>query len=262
MNGTELKNLWKTGRPSFGAWISLTDPAVAAIMANAGFDWVYIDAEHNPFNPETLRNILLILRDRGTVSIVRVRAVDEAIVKQALDFGAEGILFPMIRTAADAQRAVATCRYPPAGARGYNPREPSNFGKDLESYLATANDRILAILQVELAEAVANLDEILRVPGVDGLMIGPMDLSYSLGVPRQRDHPLMQAAINTTIQKGRAAGIPVGMTWQDSDAGYADYLARGLVFISPYADGDFLKHAAADWLRRMRAGPRSAAVSS
>jgi 4-hydroxy-2-oxoheptanedioate aldolase len=255
MNGTDLKGLWKTGRPSFGGWISLTDPAVAAIMANAGFDWVYIDGEHNPFNPETLRNILLILRDRGTVGIVRVREVDEAIVKQVLDWGAEGILFPMIRTASDARRAVAACRYPPVGVRGFNPREASNFFKNLDSYLATANDRILAILQVELAEAVANLDEILRVPGVDGIMIGPMDLSYSLGVPRQLNHPLMQAAINTTIQKTRAAGLPVGMTWKDSDAGYFDYLARGLVFISPYADADFLRAAADDWLRRMQAAP-------
>jgi 2-keto-3-deoxy-L-rhamnonate aldolase RhmA len=177
MNGIELKALWKTGQPSFGAWITLADPAVAAIMANAGFDWVYIDYEHNPFNPETLRNILLTLRDRGTVAIVRVRVVDEAIVKQVLDWGAEGILFPMIRTASDAQRAVAACRYPPAGVRGFNPREPSNFFKELDTYLATANDRILAILQVELAEAVTNLDEILRVPGIDGIMIGPADLS-------------------------------------------------------------------------------------
>jgi len=258
MNGTDLKRLWKTGRPSFGAWISLADPAVAAIMANAGFDWVYIDYEHNPFNPETLRNILLTLRDRGTVGIVRVRVVDEAIVKQVLDWGAEGILFPMIRTAAEAQRAVAACRYPPAGVRGFNPREASNFFKDLDSYLATANDRIVAILQVELAEAVTNLDSILQVPGIDGIMIGPADLSYSLGVPLQRDHPRMQSAINTTIQKTRAAGIPVGMTWDDSDAGYFEYLARGLVFISPYADTDFLSAAAADWLRRMRAAPPSA----
>ena len=258
MNGIGLKALWKTGQPSFGAWISLADPAVAAIMANAGFDWVYIDYEHNPFNPETLRNILLILRDRGTVGIVRVRTVDEAIVKQVLDWGAEGILFPMIRTAADAQRAVAACRYPPAGVRGFNPREPSNFFKDLDSYLATANERILAIVQVELAEAVTNLDEILRVPGIDGIMIGPADLSYSLGVPLQRTHPRMQAAINTTIEKARAAGIPVGMTWEDTDAGYLEHLARGLTFISPYADADFMSAAAADWLRKMRGEPSAA----
>ena len=183
--------------------------------------------------------------------------MDEAIVKQVLDWGAEGILFPMIRTATDAQRAVAACRYPPAGVRGFNPREASTFFKDLDTYLATANDRVLAILQVEPAEAVTNLDEILQVPGIDGTMIGTADLSYSLGVPLQRNHPRMQAAINTTIAKTRAAGLPVGMTWKDSDAGYLEYLARGLVFISPYTDADFLNIAAADWLRKMRTAPQA-----
>ncbi len=254
MNGRELKDTWKTGKPSFGAWITLADPAVCAIMSNLGFDWLYIDAEHNPFNPEALRTILVTLRERGTPAIVRVRAVDEALVKPLLDWGAEGIMFPFIRTANDARRAVAACRYPPDGIRGFNPREASNYYKDLTPYLQTANDRIIVILQLEHADAIANLDDIIAVPGVDALMIGPADLSFSLGVPLQRQHPKMQAAIDLAIEKCRAAGMPLGMTWEDTDQGYLDYCARGITFVSPYADTDFLMMAGIRWLDTMRSG--------
>ena len=253
MDGRDLKNQWRSGSPSFGAWIMLADPAVAGFMANVGFDWVFIDAEHSPFNPETLRNILVFLRDRDTVSIVRVRENDPAIIKQALDWGAEGIMFPFIRSAEDARRAVAACRYPPAGMRGFNPREPSNFYADLDEYLATADERIITVLQVEHVDAVNNMDEILQVSGVDAVMIGPADLSYSLGVPLQFRHPKMQEAIDATIRKAKAAGVPIGMTWEDTTEGYLEYLSRGLAFISPYADTDFLTMAASGWLQEMRA---------
>jgi 2-keto-3-deoxy-L-rhamnonate aldolase RhmA len=252
MNGRELKDLWNSGQPSIGAWVTLTDPAVAAMMGNLGFDWLFIDAEHNPFNPEVLRTLLVLLRDRNVATIVRVRKVDEALAKQVLDWGATGVMFPMVRSAADAGLAVASCRYPPAGIRGFNPREASNYFKDLDHYLLTANDHTVVVLQVEHADAVNNLAQIAQIPGIDSLMIGPADLSYSLGVPLQRTHATMQAAIETTIRIGQAAGIPVGMTWEDSDAGYADFLRRGLAYISPYADTDFLTMAGGKWLESMR----------
>ena len=253
MDGSELKKQWKTGKPSFGTWATLADPAVCAILASIGFEWVVVDGEHCPFNPETLRNMLWVLRERGVVSIVRVRANDETIVKQVLDWGAEGIMFPLIRTADEARRAVAACRYPPAGVRGFNPRDASNFYFDVEHYMATANDRILAILQIEHSDAVNNLDDILAVPGVDALLIGPADLSFSLGAPRQFQHPSVQAAINTTIHKARAAGVPIGMFWRDTVEGYKAYLERGLTFIPLGVDYEFIKTEGAELLNKMRA---------
>ncbi len=252
MNGSELKQRWKSGRPSLGAWITFSDPAVSALMASLGFDVLFVDGEHMPFNPETLRNVLMILRDRGAVPIVRVRSLDEGLVKQALDWGAEGIMFPFIKTVADARRAAAACHYPPQGVRGYNPRDATNFFLNKEEYVRTANDRVITMLQVEQAEAVENLDEILAVPGVDALMIGPADLSYSLGVPLQTNHPRMQQALNETIQKAQAAGVPVAMTWYDTIEGYREYLKRGLTIVSPYADYNFIVDAAQAWIKRMQ----------
>ena len=183
MNGIELKKIWHSGTPSLGTWITLADPVICAMTANVGFEWVLIDGEHNPFNPETLRNMIMTLQSRGCAPIVRIRVNDESLVKQMLDWGAEGVMFPMIHDAADARRAVAACRYPPHGVRGFSPREASNFYKDLDSYLATADERVIAMLQIEHYAAVDNLDEILTVPGIDALLIGPADLSYSLDVP-------------------------------------------------------------------------------
>src|SRR5262245_15398753 len=105
MNGHELKQRWKTGQGRFGTWITLADPAVCTVMATIGFEWVIIDAEHCPFNPQTLRDMLFSLRHWGVVPLLRIRANDDAIVKQALDWGAEGIMFPLIRTVEDAQKA-------------------------------------------------------------------------------------------------------------------------------------------------------------
>ena len=261
MDGSELKKQWKTGKASFGTWITLADPAVCAILANVGFEWVIIDGEHCPFNPETLRNMLMVLRERGVVSIVRVRVNDESLVKQVLDWGAEGIMFPFIHTADDARRAVAACRYPPAGVRGFNPRDASNYFADIDHYLATANDRIVALLQVEHVDAVNNLDEILAVPGVDALLIGPADLSFSLGMPRQFRHPTVQTAIHTTIRKAKTAGIPISMFWHDTLEGYKEYLDRGLTFLALGADYEFIQSAGADVLNRMRAAVETSEVS-
>ena len=163
-------------------------------------------------------------------------------------------MFPFIRTADEARRAVAACRYPPAGMRGFNPREASNFFKDLNYYLATANDRIVVMLQVEHVDAVNNLDELLRVPGVDALLIGPADLSFSLGVPLQREHSKMQEAVNTTIHKARAAGIPIGIAGGNIEA-YKDYLARGVTFIPLCMDYDLITMAGTELLNKMRALP-------
>jgi 2-keto-3-deoxy-L-rhamnonate aldolase RhmA len=253
VDGRGLKGLWAAGRPTFGAWITLADPAVGAVMANVGFDFLVLDAEHSPFDPETLRTMLLVLKDRQAVPIVRIRSNDESIVKQVLDWGAEGIMFPLILSAADARRAAGACRYPPRGVRGVNPREASNFFKDFDHYMATANDRIVAILQVEREEAVHNLEEILQVRDLDALMIGPADLSFSLGIPMQFKHPKLQAAIEETVRKAKSAGIPVGVQWDDDIEHLKEYVGRGVTFfISPLADYDFISSGSTQWLRTMR----------
>ncbi len=230
----------------------MTDPAVAAVICNIGYEWVIIDTEHQPFNPETLRDIIAAVRARNSAPVVRVPSNNAATIKQALDFGAEGVVVPLLQTASDARAAVAACRYPPDGIRGWNPRDASNFFKDTESYLETINDRVVVILQVEHIEAVHNLDGILAVPGIGGILIGPADLSYSMGLPRQTAHPEVQAAIKTTITKCNAAGVPVGIVLDKTPEELAAWIRGGLNFLMLGFDYEWITKSGKAVLDRMR----------
>ena len=252
MDGKELQAIWRSGRPSFGAWVTMTDPTAAAIICNTGYEWLFIDTEHNPFNPESLREIIAVARARNCVPIVRVPSNNAATIKQTLDFGAEGVIVPLLHTAADAQEAVAACRYPPYGIRGFNPRDASNFFKDTQYYSETINDRVVVILQVEHIDAVNNLDGILATPGIGGILIGPADLSYSMGLPLQTTHPDVQAAIRTTISKCNAAGIPVGIPLDGPAEDRAAWMRNGVNFLPLGFDYDWIMQGGKAILNQMR----------
>jgi len=252
MDGRDLKQTWKKSIPSFGAGITCTDPTVAAVVCNLGYEWVLIEAEHCPYNPETLREILAVIRARGVVPIVRVTDNNTSLIKQALDLGAEGIMVPLLHTAEDARRAVAACRYPPQGIRGFTPRDASNFFKDIDYYMSTINERVIAMLQVEHIDAVNNLDSILATPGIDCILIGPGDLSFSLGHPLQSQHPDVQNAIQTTIAKCNAAKIPVGI-WADGTAeDFANWVRRGINFQLIGDDCTWISQSGGAILSKMR----------
>jgi 4-hydroxy-2-oxoheptanedioate aldolase len=252
MDGKELQAIWRSGTPSFGAWVTISDAAAAAIICNCGYEWLIIDAEHHPFNPEKIREIVSVVRARKGVPIVRVPVNDPAVIKQALDFGAEGVVVPLLHTAADAQEAVAACRYPPDGIRGFNPVNASNFFHDIDDYLKTINDRVVVILQVEHVDAVSNLDGILATPGLSGILIGPADLSYSMGYALQPGHPQVQAAIQTTISKCNAAGIPVGISIGGTPEELASFIRRGMNFMLIGFDYEWIAQAGKARLNQMR----------
>ena len=253
MDGRELKEVWRSGTKSYGAGLTLVDAAVAAMMCNMGWEWILIDAEHQPYNIETLRDILEVILRRNVVPIVRVRANDPSLIKQMLDFGAEGVMVPMLRTPEEARLAASACRYPPQGIRGFSPREASNYFKDLDHYLATIDDRVIAMLQVEHIDAVNCIDEFLRTPGLDCILIGPADLSFSMGLPMQIRHPKVQAAIQTVIERCNAAGVPVGAWIGETVEEKASYMARGLNFLIAGADVEWLLQGGEATLRGLRA---------
>ncbi len=252
MDGKELQAIWRSKTASFGAWITLVDAAVTAIICNAGYEWIVIDTEHHPFNPENLRAIIGVARARNVAPIVRVPSNNAATIKQALDFGAEGVIVPLLRSAAEAQEAVAACRYPPHGIRGYNPRDASNFFEQIDDYLKTINERVLVILQVEHIDAVNNLDGILATPGISGILIGPADLSYSMGFPLQIDQPAVQTAIHTTISKCNAVHIPVGIFVDGSPEKLAAWLRAGINFLPLGVDYNWLKRGSKEILTQMQ----------
>jgi 2-dehydro-3-deoxyglucarate aldolase len=253
MDGIQLKEIWRGNAPSYGAWVTCTDPAIAAAVCNAGYDWVFVDSEHCPYSLETLRTVVAAIRARNVVPIVRVAANDAAMVKQVLDVGAEGVVVPLLLTADDARRAVAACRYPPLGARGFNPRDASNYYQDLDHYRSTIDERVVVVVQVEHRDAVENLDGILSVTGIDGVLIGPADLSYSLGFPLQPRHRTVEEAIVATIKKCNAAHVPVGITVMGGTQDFTYWLGHGLDFITLGFDFDWVTQAGKSVLTEMRA---------
>lgn len=197
-------------RPLFGSWLSSASPIVADALRDLPFDWLLVDTEHAPANAETVAATLALLRAGGTAPLVRVGSVDPYPIKQALDAGAEGILVPLVSTAAQARAAVAASKYPPLGARGAAASAASRYGRELGTYLRTANESVLVGVQIETREALDNLDAIAEVDGVDLLFVGPQDLAMSLGLVDARAHDEVRAAmrrvIATAARTGRAAG--------------------------------------------------------
>ena len=161
----DLKRRLREGATALGAWLSITDPVVAEIMAGAGFDYILIDTEHAPWSLESLQTALLAFRGVPTVPIVRVPWNDQVHVKQALDVGADGVLAPMVRSAAEARALVAAAKYPPDGIRGFGPRRASDYGRNIDAYVAGANAATIVIPQIEDVGAAEAVEEILDVSG-------------------------------------------------------------------------------------------------
>ena len=181
---------------SLGAWMQIGHPACAEIFARAGFDWACVDLEHGAIDLETMANIFRTLDGFDCVPVARLPLNDPVWIHRTLDAGARGMIIPMVKTAAEAEAAIRESKYPPRGVRGYGYSRANMHGMDFAEYIASANDEIAMIMQIEHKDAIANIDSILEVPGVDGVFIGPLDLSGSMGITGQLDHPQMVAALD------------------------------------------------------------------
>ncbi|HSB67944.1 MAG TPA: HpcH/HpaI aldolase/citrate lyase family protein [Candidatus Methylomirabilis sp.] len=247
-----VKRLLKAGKKSAGAWAQLCSPLATEILSRGGFDWILIDMEHAPGDVLTLVSQCQAMAAAGAVPIVRSPWNDLVWIKRILDAGAYGVMIPSINTREQAVTAVRACKYPPAGVRGIagSPRA-AGYGRDTANYLKRANDEILVILQVETPEAIQNLEEIGKVPGVDMLFIGPMDLSTSMGHFGNPGHPEVQAAIATIEAKAKAIGVPLGTIsagWEQAKALYD----RGYQLITLLSDSVLISKAGADIMAKFR----------
>ncbi|MFH1009168.1 MAG: aldolase/citrate lyase family protein [Candidatus Latescibacterota bacterium] len=207
---TEFRRRLSEGEVLIGVSVGFTDPLVTEALADS-VDFIWLDAEHSPMSPEMMSGHLLAARAKAKPAIVRIPSPDVPYIKGALDSGAEGIVVPQIQTEAEVKQVVENCRYEPVGRRGYGPRVPTNYGRDGgRDYMDRANEAIFVSVQIETRSAYDALDEIVRVPGLDSVVIGPWDLSGALGRLGEVEHPDVVAAIETIIQKAREAGIFVG----------------------------------------------------
>jgi 2-keto-3-deoxy-L-rhamnonate aldolase RhmA len=237
---TRFREHLKAGRVCLGTVITLTDPIVTDAMA-AALDFIWIDLEHSAMSPEAMRGHLLAARARNVAALVRVPASGTAFIKPVLDSGAEGIIVPQVANAAEVRQVVDDCRYPPQGRRGYGARIPADYGRERgAAYAARANRDIFVAVMVESVEALDDLDNIVAVPGLDSVVIGPMDLSASLGVLGDMKHPRVMAAMDTIITKTRAAGLSVGAGLGFDPDVVVDMIQRGVQWMHVAGDYQYL----------------------
>lgn len=231
MPSNAFKRQLQAGQPQTGIWVGLVSTYAAEIAATAGFDWLLLDAEHTPNELSSLLAQLQALAAYGSHPIVRPPTGDAVLIKRYLDIGVQNLLIPMVETAEQAAELVAATRYPPRGIRGVGHvlARASRWGQ-VDDYLSRADDEICLMLQVESPQALANLEAIAAVDGVDGVFIGPADLSASMGHLGNASHPEVTAAISDAVKKIRAAGKAAGIVTVDEQAA-RDYLAAGCTFV-------------------------------
>ncbi len=228
-------------RLTIGSWIQIGHGAIAEILANAGFDWLAVDCEHSDIDLGQMTELFRGMYGRGAVPFVRVRENDVLAIRQALNLGAQGVIVPLVSTPEEAGRAVAAAKYPPAGIRGYCFSRMNNYGVDFDHYASNANDEIAVVVMIESRAAVENIEAILAVDGVDGVFIGPYDLSGSYDVPGQTSHPLVYEARQKVLEACAAAGKSAGLHLIIPDRAQIDQaLADGFTFIALGADTVFL----------------------
>jgi len=178
-----------------GSWITIGNPIVAEIMAQAGFDWLTIDMEHSAITLDITQDLIRIIELHGVPPLVRVGHNEPNLIKRVMDAGAEGVVVPMVNSKINAEKAVSSVKYPPVGFRGVGLARAQKYGADFEEYRKWNQENSIVIVQIEHIDAVNNLEEILSVKGIDGFIVGPYDLSASMGFPGQFDHPDVKKAL-------------------------------------------------------------------
>lgn len=239
------------GERLLGTMVTLPEPAVTEILSKLGFDWLFVDGEHGPLETRELAAIVQAAGER-TACIVRVPEAAEVPIKKALDLGAHGIIVPQVNTAEQAANVVRWARYAPEGARGVGLARAHGYGQRFREYLRSANDEIAVIVQAEHAQAVENIDAIVRVPGVDAVLLGPYDLSASLGRMGQIDHPDVTAAVERVTRVCRAAGMPLGY-FGVTAAAVRPYAAQGYTLLVAGVDTLYVASGAKAVLADLRA---------
>jgi len=243
MLARKIKEKMRRGEPSIGSWMSMAHPSIAEILAMAGYDWVVIETEHTAIDVSEVLRLIIAIEQRGSIPLVRLAWNDPIQAKAVLDSGAAGVLVPMVNSKAEAELAVQMTKYPPLGFRGVGLARAQGYGEQFDAYVKNANADTLLIVQIEHRDAVANIEEILSVPGIDGTFIGPYDLSLSLGIPGQTGHPEVLAAKRKVLEATLAHGLIAGVHFVQPCTAAADCrraVGEGYRFIALGTDILFL----------------------
>lgn len=232
-----------------GSLITIASAEVAEIMAAVGFDWLFIDTEHSPFNANGAQKIMQAAGP-GCPCVVRVPANDDVWIKKALDSGASGIIAPQINTAAEAEAVVRRCKYPPDGTRGVGIGRAHQYGLKFNEYMAQANAEIAVILQAETVQALENISEIVQVPGIDAIFVGPYDLSASLGKMGRLTDPEVKQAVETITHACQTAGVRLGI-FAATAKDMAPFLEQSYTLLAIGTDGLLMAQKAKEILQTL-----------
>jgi 4-hydroxy-2-oxoheptanedioate aldolase len=247
-----LKELLQAGKPAIGTLLQLPSAPVAEIVANAGYDWILIDAEHGPIDIETLHAMIGATAGTDVTPTVRIARNLDWLTKRVLDIGALGVMIPGVNSREEAAAAARALRYPPEGNRGFGPTFAAmRWATTGGDYAKAANSEVMAIVQIEHIDAVNHIEDILAVPGVDLPLVGPYDLSGSMGLLGQVTHPKVQEAIARVLAAGKKANLPVGIFGTTADE-MNRYLEQGFRAVLAGTDVGFLGGGAADMLKKLK----------
>src|SRR5258708_36550935 len=252
-NAKKMREKIAKGQMCYGSYISCTDPVVTEALSSFN-DFFWIDAEHNALSLETIQLHLMATRGSEAAGIVRVPWNDPVLIKPVLDIGADGIIAPFVRTAEDVRRAVAACRYPPEGVRGYGPRRANRFGKLRQlDYIKEANENIIVVAQIEHVDALNHLDEILAVPGLTSIQVGPNDLSGFMGLLGQPNDPDVVKVIRTIVEKTLKTKVWASVSVGGDLDYFASWVKQGVQWMPLSGDIPYMLSAARQMQEQVRA---------
>lgn len=246
----KLRKKFANHELAIGAHVFYNDPAITETFGYMGFDYVWIDGEHCAFDKQSILSHVVGAYAGGAASIVRVEWNDPVLIKPILEMGIDGLILPMVCTAEEARSAVTACVYPPKGIRGFGPRRANQYGAlSNEEYLSNVDESFLRILQIEHKTAIENLDEILRVEGIDALVVGPNDLSASYGYLGDVTNPTMNKIYDLIAEKCKAAGMPFGVSLGAGDHSFiSEWIHRGVSLISCVDDISCINQGSRDMM--------------
>ncbi len=237
MRRSSLKANLQQGKLSLGTWITLGHAGIAEIFAKAGFEWLVVDLEHSTISIEHAGELIRTIDLAGAAPLVRLTSNDINQIKRVMDAGAHGIVVPNVNSPRDAEDAVAATRYAPLGRRGVGLARAQKYGPGFKEYLDWQKDGPVVIVQIEHQSALDHLEEIFAISGVDGFIIGPYDLSCSMGMPGDFDRPEFVAVMRRILQAGLKAGCPAGVHIVEPDpVRLRQVIAEGYRFIAYSVD--------------------------
>lgn len=236
-----LKEKLKNRELTLGSWLTIPHQSIIEILGSAGFEWLTIDIEHSAISIETVMNLIGHIQGNGMQALVRVSKNEEVVIKRVLDAGADGVIVPMIKNKEEAIEAVNYVKYPPLGKRGVGLNRAQKYGTAFDTYQKWVADEVVIIAQIEHIEAVNNLEEIFSVEGIDGIIVGPYDLSASMGYPGEYHREDVKAALDKIEEVSKRLNKPLGFHVIDSDHSKSvEKIKKGYSFLAFSLDFFFL----------------------